>query len=168
MRNRGWVEYSVYPLFSPQSLIAEGTANYGIEVAFPHEDRMDFERRVIFPAAGLDPADVEAYYTVQSLVERLSYASNEAARQYLDGRIDAATAAARLMAWGLYSKPRAEQRVRFIDQYRSYVVNYNLGKDLVAAHVEAVADAPDPSRRWAAFIGLLSSPRLPSGLVTGR
>jgi hypothetical protein len=167
VRNRGWIEYSVYPLFSPQSLIAEGTANYGIEVAFPHEDRMDFERRVIFPAAGLDPADVEAYYTVQSLVERLSYASNEAARQYLDGRIDAATAAARLMAWGLYSKPRAEQRVRFIDQYRSYVVNYNLGKDLVAAHVEAVAGAPDPARRWAAFIGLLSSPRLPSGLVTG-
>ena len=35
MRDRGWVEYSVYPLFSPQSLIAEGTANYGIEVAFP-------------------------------------------------------------------------------------------------------------------------------------
>jgi hypothetical protein len=27
--------------------------------------------------------------------------------------------------------------VRFIDQYRSYVVNYNLGKDLVAAHVES-------------------------------
>jgi len=168
VRDRGWVEYSVYPLFSPQSLIAEGTANYGIEVAFPHADRMDFERRVIFPAAGLDPAGVEAYYTVQGLVDRLSYASNEAARQYLNGRIDAATAAARLMAWGLYSKPRAEQRVRFIDQYRSYVINYNLGKDLVAAHVEAVADASDPSGRWAAFIGLLSSPRLPSGLVTGR
>ena len=35
MRDRGWSEISVYPLFSPQSLIAEGTANYGIEVAFP-------------------------------------------------------------------------------------------------------------------------------------
>src|SRR5215471_12457588 len=35
LRDRGWIEFSVYPLFSPQSLIAEGTANYGIEVAFP-------------------------------------------------------------------------------------------------------------------------------------
>ena len=35
VRDRGWVEFTVYPLFSPQSLIAEGTANYGIEVAFP-------------------------------------------------------------------------------------------------------------------------------------
>jgi len=29
-RERGWVEFQVYPLFSPQSLIAEGSANYGI------------------------------------------------------------------------------------------------------------------------------------------
>ena len=34
VKQRGWVEFSVYPLFSPQSLIAEGTANYGIQVAF--------------------------------------------------------------------------------------------------------------------------------------
>ena len=34
MRDRGGSEFSVYALFSPQSLIAEGTANYGIEVAF--------------------------------------------------------------------------------------------------------------------------------------
>ena len=35
VRDRGWPEFSVYALFSPQSLIAEGSANYGIEVAFP-------------------------------------------------------------------------------------------------------------------------------------
>ena len=35
VRDRGWLEFSVYPLFSPQSLIAEGTANFGIDVAFP-------------------------------------------------------------------------------------------------------------------------------------
>src|SRR5690606_12016638 len=35
VRDRGWVEMTVYPLFSPQSFIAEGTANYGIEMVFP-------------------------------------------------------------------------------------------------------------------------------------
>jgi hypothetical protein len=35
VRDRGWMEFSVYALFSPQSLIAEGTANFGREVAFP-------------------------------------------------------------------------------------------------------------------------------------
>ncbi len=38
-RDRGWVEFFVYPLFSPQSLIAEGTANYGIQIAFPGRER---------------------------------------------------------------------------------------------------------------------------------
>jgi hypothetical protein len=167
VRDRGWVEFSVYPLFSPQSLIAEGTANFGIEVAFPRAERLDFERRVIFPAAGLDPSGVAQYYDVLALVDRLSYAGNEAARRYLNGRIDASAAADWLVKYGLYSRPRAEQRVRFIDQYRSYVINYNLGKDLVARYIESRGGAADnPQRRWAEFERLLSSPRLPSNLAS--
>jgi hypothetical protein len=164
VRDRGWLEYSVYPLFSPQSLIAEGTANYGIEVAFPPAERLVFEREVIFPAAGLDPAGAERYYRVLGLVDRLSYAGNEAARRYLDGEIDAKGAAAWLEAYGLYSPARARQRVRFVDQYRSYVINYNLGKDMVAHYIESAA-GDDPSRRWTAFAELLASPRLPSSLT---
>src|SRR5947208_16966362 len=56
VRDRGWIEFTIYPLFSPQSLIAEGTANYGIEVAFPGDERAAFERDVLYPEAGLDPA----------------------------------------------------------------------------------------------------------------
>ena len=40
---RGWTEYSVYPLYSPQSLIAEGSANYGIDLAFPGPEKLTFE-----------------------------------------------------------------------------------------------------------------------------
>jgi hypothetical protein len=166
VRDRGWVEFSVYPLFSPQSLIAEGTANYGIEVAFPPAERLALERTVIFPAAGLDPSTAERYYAVQALVDRLAYAGNEAARRYLDGAITATAAAQWLERFGLYSRPRAEQRVRFIDQYRSYVINYNLGKDLVAHYIESRGGTADhPARRWQLFEDLLASPRLPSALM---
>jgi hypothetical protein len=165
VQDRGWIEFTVYPLFSPQSLIAEGTANYGIDVAFPRAERIEFERRVIFPAAGLDPADAQAFYDVMALTERIAYAGNEAARQYIDGQIDAKGAADWLERYGLYPRPRAEQRVRFIDQYRSYVINYNLGKDLVARYIEAQPGAKtDAAARWRAFEQLISSPRLPSGL----
>jgi hypothetical protein len=165
VRDRGWVEFSVYPLFSPQSLIAEGTANYGIEVAFPGPERVAFERSVLFPAAGLDPSRADEYYHVQALVDQLSYAGNEAARRYLNGEIDRAAAAAWLERYALMPKDRAEQRVRFFDQYRSYVINYNLGKDLVRRFVEKRA-GPNASaaRRWEEFEKLLSSPRLPSTL----
>ena len=166
VRDRGWVEFSVYPLRSPQSLIAEGSANYGIDVVFPTAERLQFERSVIFPAAGLNPAGVDDYYTVLSLVDRLSYAGNEAARRYLNGQIDAAAAAKWLERYGLYSPPRAQQRMRFVDQYRSYVINYNLGKDMVARYVESRSNGgADAARRWEVFTQLLSSPRLPSGLT---
>ncbi|MEQ1757119.1 MAG: hypothetical protein ABL986_02295 [Vicinamibacterales bacterium] len=164
-RGRKWMEFSVYPLFSPQSLIAEGTANYGIDVTFPAGERLRFEQDVIFPAAGLDPATAPEYYRVVALLERFSYAGNEAARRYLDGRMTAAATADWLERYALMSRARAEQRVRFIDQYRSYVINYNLGKDMVGAYLtRRVGDSADASRMWQEFERLLSSPRLPSGL----
>jgi hypothetical protein len=165
VRDRGWVEYSVYPLFSPQSLIAEGTANYGIEVAFPGQARVDFEKSVIFPAAGLDASRAAAYYEVQALVDKLSYAGNEAARKYINREIDGPAAAAWLERYALMAPERARQRVRFFDQYRSYVINYNLGKDLVRKYVESRPGvAGNAERRWQEFEKLLSSPRLPSTL----
>jgi hypothetical protein len=163
VRDRGWTEFTVYPLFSPQSLIAEGTANYGIEVAFTAAERLTFERTVLFPAAGLDASKATDYYEAQGLVEQLAYAGNEAARGYLDGRISAAEAAAYLEKYAMYSPERAQQRVRFIEQYRSYVINYNLGKDMVRRFVESRSGG-DPAKRWSEFEQLLSSPRLPSGL----
>jgi hypothetical protein len=163
--DRGWIEFSIYPLFSPQSLIAEGTANFGIEVAFPGKDRVDYERTVLFPAAGLDPSRAAEYYEVQALVDQLSYAGNEAARRYINKQIDGAQAAAWLERYALMPHDRAVQRVRFFDQYRSYVINYNLGKDMVRRYIESRGGTPDaPAKRWAEFERLLSSPRLPSGL----
>ena len=165
VRRLGWIEFSAYALFSPQSLIAEGTANYGIDVAFPGRERLEFER-TLFPRAGLDPARAAEYFEVQSLVDRLSYAGNEAAREYIDGRIDAPAAAAWLERFALMSPEQAAQRVRFFDQYRSYVINYNLGRDMVKRYIESRGGTPDrPEARWREFAKLLSSPRLPSGLA---
>jgi hypothetical protein len=163
VRERGWVEFTVYPLFSPQSLIAEGSANYGIKVAFTDAERLAFEQRVLFPLAGLDPSTAEAYYKVLDIVGRLNYAGNEAARAYLDGKKTRQEAIDYLVRYSLSTPERAAQRLRFIDTYRSYVINYNLGQDLVGAYVKAQG-GDTPEARWKIFGQLLSSPMLPSGL----
>jgi hypothetical protein len=166
VRDRDWVEYSVYPLFSPQSLIAEGSANFGIEMTFPGVERAAYEKTTLYPLAGLNPARAKEFDKVRQIVDRLAYAGNEAARRYLNGEIDAAAAVRWLADYALYPRDRAEQRVRFIVQYRSYVINYNLGKDLVRKYVESHGGTPDhPERRWEVFRELLSSPRLPSQLT---
>jgi hypothetical protein len=165
VKDRGWREFTVYPLFSPQSLIAEGSANFGIEVAFPGQARVAFERDVLFPLAGLDPSTAERYYKVLARLDGLSYAGNEAARGYLDGRLTAAQTVDWLVTYTLTSRARAEQRVRFFDTYRSYVINYNYGKDLVRHFVEGRGGTVEhPDVRWRVFRDLISSPRLPSGL----
>ena len=64
------------------------------------------------------------------------------------------------------SPPQAAQRVRFFDTYRSYVINYNLGEDLVRSWVERQGGTPDaPVRRWQVFAGLLSSLKLPAAIM---
>ena len=165
VRDRGWLEFSVYPLFSPQSLIAEGSANYGIDVAFPGEERVEFERNVLFKLAGLDAGKADEYYQVHALTEKLSYAGNEAARQYLDGKINTEEAAQWLARYALMAPERAQQRVSFIDKYRSYVINYNLGQDMVKDYIERNGGTADqPEKRWQLFSELLSEPHTPSGL----
>jgi len=165
VRDRGWPEFSVYALFSPQSLIAEGTANFGKEVVFTPAERMGFERKVLFPAAGIDPKRGEEYYAVQEMMDQLSYAGNEAARRLIDGQIDAAAAAIWLEKYAVLEPARAQLRVRFIQHYRSYVINYNLGEDMVRHYIERQGGTADqPEKRWRVFEQLLSSPRLPSGL----
>lgn len=158
VRDRGWKEFTVYPLNSPQSLIAEGTGNYGLVVAFPGDERMKFDRDVLFPLAGLDPKEAEHYHRVNKIMGALSYTSNEAARRYLDGEITRDAAKAWLVQYGLSTPERAEQQMKFIERYRSYVINYNFGQDLVRAHIEKSSD------RWKAFEELISSPMLPSSL----
>jgi hypothetical protein len=164
-RERGWVEFSIYPLYSPQSLVAEGTANFGVDVVFTEAERRKFEKEVLWPAAGLDPAKVDQYYAIQELLKKLSYAGNEAARQLVDGKMDASAAAAWLEKYELQNPERAKKRVEFIQHYRSYVINYNYGEDLVRRYIDEQGGTADhPKKRWEEFGKLLSSPRLPSGL----
>ena len=165
VNGRGWQEFSVYPLFSPQSTIAEGSANYGIELAFPPAERRRFEHDVLYPLAGLDPALVDKYETLTALVGELAYSDNEAARGYLDGQLTREQAIAWLVEVGLVPPPKAAQRLQFFDGLRSYGVNYNVGKDLVKGYVERAGD--DEAKQWGAFEKLLASPRLPGDLRDG-
>ncbi|WP_439881770.1 hypothetical protein ACSX1A_01160 [Pontibacter sp. MBLB2868] len=165
VNKKGWKEYSIYPLFSPQSLIAEGSANYGIDVAFPAGERLAFEKSVLFPLAGLDTSEAERYDAILKKIGQLDFAGNEIARLYLNGEISREKAADMLVKYNLYKKDKALQRTRFMDKYRSYVINYNLGKDLVKHYVEANGGTDDhPEKRWEVFRDLLSNPNTASML----
>ena len=169
VNDRKWLEYSVYPLFSPQSLIAEGTANYGVEMAFPDALKKSFQRDVLYPLAGINPALLDKYEALLKLTGQLSYAGNEAARDYIDGKMTRQQAIDWLINVELYPIEKAPQRISFFDVNRSYVINYNVGKDLVKNYVEhntrsATTESEKTELRWQVFEKLLSTPLLPSNL----
>lgn len=162
-KGKGWAEFSVYPLFSPQSLIAEGSANYGIGLAFPDAEKLKFERETLYPLAGLDPATAQAFDAFTKAKADLAGAEYTIADDYLAGRIDRAQAVTLLRKYGLMSQARAEQRLRFIDTYRSYVINYGLGQDMVRAHVERAG--PSRDARWKRMEAVISQPTTPADLA---
>ena len=158
LKEKGWVEYSIFPLFSPTALIAEGSANYGVDLAFPGNEKIEYEREILFPLAGLDPEKAVMLDKLNKLTQSLSHATNATAQLYLDGEITREEAIEQRRKYSLTSQERAEQSVRFIEQYRSYVLNYNLGKDIVTRYIEKQGD--DQATRWAAFERMLTE--LPS------
>ena len=165
-RDRGWVEISLYPLYSPQSLIAEGSANLGIEIAFPGTEGATFAKQSLVPLAGLDTAQLDLYFETLSIKSQLNYARNEAARGLLNGTIDEKEALRWLTEYALMSNETAHKSISFIRKNRTYVICYNYGQDLVRNYIEAkggIASAPD--KRWELFGWLLSNPVTPVDLL---
>lgn len=165
-RDKGWVEISLYPLFSPQSLIAEGSANYGIAVAFPGDEKVKFAKEVLLPLAGLDTAGISTYFNAMSVRDELNYARNEAARGLLDGSMTEEAAIKWLMDYSLMNKETAAKSISFIRHNRSYVINYNYGKDLVKNYIRSKGGEQSADRQWELFGWLLSNPVRPAGLQT--
>ena len=165
-KKRNWAEFKVYALFSPQSLIAEGTANYGIAMAFPGDERIKFEKEILFPLAGLNPEEADLYYKVLELQKNFSYSGNEAARNFLDGMWTREQTVEWLMKNALRTKDSADKYVSFIEKYRSYVINYNLGMDIVKDYIERNGGTENNlGKRWELFEHLLSTPQTPGGLA---
>jgi hypothetical protein len=160
-RGRGWVEFSIYPLFSPQSLIAEGSANYGVRLAFPGAQKAAFEAARLYPLAGLPTAEAARYDALADSIKDLSGALLTIDRDFLDGRIGEKRAIELIRKYSLVSEERAKHSLFFVKQYRSYVINYGLGEDMVRRDVES---RRTPAARWKRFEQIVSQPTLPSDL----
>jgi hypothetical protein len=165
LRGRGWIEYSVQPLYCPQATINEGGANYAVRVAFTEDEESAFIRDVLFPLAGLDPSRAAEYLEFERLTRRLRGAGTEAVRRYLDGGMTRDEAIAWLRRYSLMSEARADRYLRFGEHYRSYVVTYDVGLKLVRSYILRESEgSDDPQIHWKLLRDLYAIPHLPSDL----
>lgn len=156
VRGEHMTELMVQPTFSPQSLASEAAATFAVEVAFSEPARVDFERESLFPFAGIDPRKADKYCRIERLVDELHTAEPAIARQYLDGKLEFVRAGAALEKEALMAQ--SDATLKYINEYRSYMITYTVGLDLVASTVDqSMKTAAPDSPRWQRYLELMQS-----------
>ncbi|WP_227993413.1 MULTISPECIES: hypothetical protein [Shewanella] len=156
VRTEQWIEYAVYPLYSPISFLSEGSANYGLSLIMSKQEVIDFEYETLMPLAGIE-GDIEKYHKVLACYKKLAYLDNLVCEQLTDGHILEEDAQNLLIKYGLYTQSRAKQRVKFYLSNRAYVINYNHGEESVARWVEKDGETRK-HEHWKRFEALLKRP----------
>lgn len=154
-KDKGYFEYSVYPLYSPQSVISEGIANLGIELIFPDEELEKYHREVLFPFAGVKDFDVEKWNTLRKALKKLSGVSANAAILLLGQHRSEEEVIEYLQRYALSTPDRAKKSIEFIKTYRAYIFNYYYGYNIIKEYVYR----GDPEER---FKEILTMPVYPS------
>lgn len=132
---RRWPELQLMPTFGRHLLLMEGAAEVGADLALPAGRRRRLYRERLFPAASLDPKEIDTLVRLEDLVPLLLPVVTEIGRQYLDSRITQEQAAERLSSEALVSNPQAT--LAFIERRRGRALVYGEGRRVIYSMMSA-------------------------------
>ena len=144
------LEWMVQPAFSPQSWASEALASYAADMAFPGRSRLTFVRDQLLPLAGLASDGIEQFEAAERLLDHLQITQAAVAREFLDARLEWARASAALEKDAVMA--HTDEALKYISQFRTYVLCYTLGRERVRAAVGVEADP------WNRYRQLLTDP----------
>lgn len=163
-QDSGFVEFSIYTLFSPVSFLAEGTAVYGNELVFPGDKKIEFIRSEITGKYNYTYDELKKYFDLLDLMSKLDEVQITIARDYIDKKITNEVALQYIQKYGLESEKSSYRRLDFIRRYRSYIINYTAGKKLVEKYIDKKA-GNDINKKWQVYKEILENPYLPPDLI---
>ncbi len=156
-RERGWGEFAVQLILTPQAVISEGIATLAESIIFPGDEAVRWQVEELYPAAGVT-GDVAQ----QSQVERAQRAlravsSNAGLLLHAEGRSEAEVVAY-LMRYGLRTEESARHYLRFLTDplWRAYVFTYHAGRDIL--HDWLHRPGEEPASRFARLLTMPTSP----------
>lgn len=151
----GVVEESVFLLRSPDAVFLEGAADFGVGLAMPSATRLQVERDVLFPLAGLSVEEIASYSEIHQLITALDIATVDTIQEFSDGQLPDAAAIVRLERDAMVASPRA--LLEFVREFGAYAVGYTLAERHIADFIEeaAAARGEDP---WQLLRDLLTEP----------
>jgi hypothetical protein len=134
----------VVMLRAPDSLFREGAAELGSELAFTPDERLAFERDVLYPLAGLDPTMAQAALQVRAILRALSDNIPPLLALYSSGGISRMTARIRLETEALVNS--GEQLLQYADNHGAYSLSYVTERNHIAGKLESTAENID--QQW--------------------
>lgn len=166
-KERGWIEFSVGALYTPSYLIYEGIAEYAKDIAFPGEKIIEFQRELLFPMAGLDASEARKYHMVTELFKEIQWgAIIYTSREYLDENISRKESADILMKYSLRNSSESEAVIKLIEYYRTYLVNYLHGYNLIKGAIHSsTLEEKCGQNPWDVIFYIMSNPVLPTDLL---
>jgi hypothetical protein len=100
-------------------------------MVFPLDDRLKFEREVLYPLAGLTMQDEPSWRAYISARASILGATSTVIRDYLDKRIDADAAKKLSMRYRLMNPRSAEQLIKMVDVFGTDIIASDQGWEAI-------------------------------------
>lgn len=126
-RERKWPETGIGLNFNPVFPVSDAISEYGVGMVFPIEERMKFEREVLYPLAGLTMQDEAGWRALIQARSSVLGATSTLIRDYLDRKIDEPTAKQLAMRYRLMSPQSAEQLLKMVNAFGTDVIASDQG-----------------------------------------
>ena len=151
-RKRNYPERQIVLLRSPLSALLEGAADFAVELAFPPNKRLEVEKEILFPMAGLDPASAEKYLRIHRLVRELAPATIPTLQAFADEELPKIAASVRLENEFLVSSPMA--LLDHVETFSAYSVGYTLAYQQIKKYISA--NSSSEADEWAVLKNVIS------------
>ncbi len=164
-RGKGFGEYAIQLINTPECVISEGIATLASSFIFDDGEGERWMAEEIYPLASI-PADPEREHRIGKAGSALRAVGANAALLMHDRGASDEEVVEYFMRYGLDDEERARHRLSFIKSplWRAYIFTYHAGRDLLGAWLAQATDAADRTTR---IRTLMLEPITP-GVIAGK
>lgn len=155
-RVRGWPEFGVAIDSDTMFPVSEAMAEYGVGLVFPVDERIAFERDVLFPVAGLKMQNEAQWRAFISARSDVLGATATVARDFLEGAIDSEAAQKLLVRYRLQTPESAGLLLKMLPAFGSFPI----ASDLAWYTIDRTMRGRSVEEQWRLFGQIQREPML--------
>jgi hypothetical protein len=133
---KGYLECSIDPIFSPQSVIAEGIAELAEKVIFSTNEAYEYIQNEIVLEIPNFKGDLQLLKEINRALKPLSSVAGNASLLLFEAKASEDEVYDYFLTYGLLDEKFARKRIDFLKKYRGYIFNYYTGSNLLTNYFQ--------------------------------